>query len=141
MENSAFLPSATRVFTLSCFCKFQSSNVFGLFQVTPFNFCATTLEQSHPVQNFTQHIAKAGASLLWVLQCLRLRCATHFAVSVWAMPKKHIFSSGAIIIAQNPAKGRLQSQIWMNFRKTSRGGGGVISDPKNFGAHCSYHKR
>ena len=34
-------------------------------------------------------------------------------------------------------KGRLRSQKWMNFRKTSKRGGGVISDPKIFVADFS----
>ena len=35
------------------------------------------------------------------------------------------------LVAKFATKGRLCSQKWMNFRKTSKGGGG-ISDPKNF---------
>ena len=31
-------------------------------------------------------------------------------------------------------KGRLSAQKWMNFWKISKGGGGVVSDPKNIGA-------
>ena len=31
-----------------------------------------------------------------------------------------------------PNKGVMFVPFWMNFRKTSKGGGGVISDPKNY---------